>query len=58
VERLMSCGGSLTDQGGLLDAHADPILKGEHPADLPVPQVTKIELIINPKTAEALGQAH
>jgi putative tryptophan/tyrosine transport system substrate-binding protein len=52
---LVSYGASLLDAHRLLGVYAGEILKGKKPAELPVQQAAKFELVINLKTAKSFG---
>ena len=52
---LISYGPNFADQDRRAAGYVDRILRGEKPADLPVQAPTKYELVINLKTAKALG---
>ena len=52
---LLLFSGDLYEQARYAAAHVDKILKGVKPADLPVEQPTKFNLVVNLKTAKAIG---
>jgi putative ABC transport system substrate-binding protein len=52
---LLSLGPDLVDSYRRAATHVDKILKGVNPADLPMEQPTKVEFVINLKTAKTLG---